>query len=70
MAIILNDPEDIVATVHHNAELILCNGCTKEWKEKHSHMILFMSFTPIKARITGIHEKCDGCHSNLLNMEF
>ncbi len=70
MAIILNHPDDIVATIHHNAELVLCNGCTKDWAEKHKAIMPFLKRTALKAKVTGIHEKCDGCHSNFLDTEF
>ena len=70
MAIVLNDPEDVVATIHHDSELVLCNGCSKDWYEKHGHFVLYMSFTRILAKNCGIHEKCDGCHANFLDTEF
>lgn len=70
MSIVLNDPEDIVATVIQDAELVVCNACKKDWLEKHAHLIPFATFIPLKAKVTGIHEKCDVCFGNFLDTEF
>ena len=70
MAVILDNPDDIIATIHHHSEMILCNQCNKEWVKENKHLLEFLSFTQIQAKITGIHKKCDGCHATLLNLEF
>jgi len=70
MVAILELPDDEVAVVHHDSELVLCLGCSQDWYEKHGHFVLYMSFSRILAKNCGIHEKCDGCHSTFLTTEF
>jgi len=71
MPAILEQPEDVVAIIHHDAELVLCLGCSDDWFEKHGKWVTDnMTFSPILARNCGIHEKCDGCHSTFLTTEF
>ena len=70
MTIILESPSDIVAIIHEEHELVLCNACTEDFKEKHKHFYDQLTQTPIFAKNVGIHEKCDRCHGNLLTTEF
>ena len=70
MAIILNKPDDIVAILHEEAELVLCNACSKDYRDQNKHYDDVLTRIPILAKHTHISDKCDVCYGRLLDTEF
>ena len=70
MSVILNKPDEVVATHHEELEVTCCDGCDRDLREDHKHFWADLTHIPILAKNCSIADKCEVCHCKLLETEF
>ena len=66
--IIMNDEDDIVAVDHEEAGLVLCMGCSHDFRQKHKIFDGELSRTELSALDVRTYQRCDGCDILLLTL--
>ena len=70
MATILNQPDEVVAVLHEEHEVVCCIACSKDFREKHKHLDGELTRVEMIAKNVHISDKCDVCFGNLLETLF